>query len=148
MQQRLQESLHYAYYKDSINRSYYASFYAIKAVLALDEVDFKRHKDAVAYFNKTYVATSIFPRELGKKLGRLKQERETSDYDDFYIASLTDAMEQYAVAEFIITEIRQCLNTKNIPYITENSYQESFGKRDGNICEGDGSRAALPLVPL
>ena len=68
------------------------------------------------------MATSIFPRELGKKLGRLKQERETSDYDDFYIASLTDAMEQYAVAEFIITEIRQCLNTKNIPYITENSY--------------------------
>ena len=69
------------------------------------------------------MATSIFPRELGKKLGRLKQERETSDYDDFYIASLTDAMEQYAAAEFIITEIRQYLNTKNIPYITENSYK-------------------------
>ena len=48
----------------------------------------------------------------------------TSDYDDFYIASLTDAMEQYAAAEFIITEIRQYLNTKNIPYITENSYEE------------------------
>ena len=48
----------------------------------------------------------------------------TSDYDDFYIASLTDAMEQYAAAEFIITEIRQYLNTKNIPYITENSYEK------------------------
>ena len=65
-------------YKDSINRSYYAAFYAVKAILALSTVDFKRHKDAVAYFNKTYVATSIFPRELGKKLGRLKQEHETS----------------------------------------------------------------------
>ena len=62
------------------------AFYAVKAVLALEEVDFKRHKDAVAYFNKTYVATDIFPREIGKKLGRLKQERETSDYDDFYIS--------------------------------------------------------------
>ena len=72
------ECLENKHFKDSINRAYYASFYAIKAVLALDEVDFKRHKDAVAYFNKTYVATSIFPRELGKKLGRLKQERETS----------------------------------------------------------------------
>ena len=39
------------HYKDSINRSYYAAFYAIKAVLALEEIDFKRHKDAVAYFN-------------------------------------------------------------------------------------------------
>lgn len=104
------------HYKDSINRSYYAAFYAVKAVLALDEVDFKRHKDAVAYFNKTYVATDIFQREIGKKLGRLKQERETSDYDDFYIASSTDAEEQYAAAELIIVEVKKYLDRKNIQY--------------------------------
>ena len=45
------------HYKDTINRSYYTAFYAVKAVLALEEVDFKRHKDAVAYFNQHYVAT-------------------------------------------------------------------------------------------
>ena len=56
-------------YKDSINRSYYAAFYAIKAVLALGTIDFKRHKDVMAYFNKTYVATEIFPRELGRRIG-------------------------------------------------------------------------------
>ena len=107
MQQRLQESLHYAYYKDSINRSYYASFYTIKAVLALDEVDFKRHKDAIAYFNKTYVATSIFPRELGKKLGRLKQERETSVTTHLYLsnfffitASFHDILKETAVITY------------------------------------------------
>jgi uncharacterized protein (UPF0332 family) len=104
------------HYKDSINRSYYAAFYAVKAVLALEEVDFKRHKDAVAYFNKTYVATDIFSREIGKKLGRLKQERETSDYDDFYIASAADATEQYAAAEFIITEVKQYLDGQNVQY--------------------------------
>lgn len=104
------------HYKDSINRSYYAAFYAVKAVLALEEVDFKRHKDAVAYFNKTYVATDIFPREIGKKLGRLKQERETSDYDDFYIASSTDAAEQYVAAELIITEVKKYLKGKNVQY--------------------------------
>ena len=104
------------HYKNSINRSYYAAFYAVKAVLALEEVDFKRHKDAVAYFNKTYVATDIFPREIGKKLGRLKQERETSDYDDFYIASAADATEQYAAAEFIITEVKQYLDGQNVQY--------------------------------
>ena len=104
------------HYKDSINRSYYAAFYAVKAVLALEEVDFKRHKDAVAYFNKTYVATDIFPREIGKKLGRLKQEREISDYDDFYIASAADATEQYAAAGFIITEVKQYLDGENVQY--------------------------------
>ena len=104
------------HYKDSINRSYYAAFYAVKAVLALEEIEFKRHKDAVAHFNKTYVATDIFPREIGKKLGRLKQERETSDYDDFYIASSTDAEEQYAAAELIIAEVKKYLDRKNIQY--------------------------------
>ena len=104
------------HYKDSINRSYYAAFYAIKAVLALEEIDFKRHKDAVAYFNKTYVATEIFPREMGKKLGRLKQERESSDYDDFYVASLTDATDQYNSSKLIIDEIEKYLAEKGIQY--------------------------------
>lgn len=54
------------HYKDSINRCYYA----IKAVLALEEKDFNRHKDAVAYFNQAYVSTDIFSREIGKLLGR------------------------------------------------------------------------------
>ena len=43
------------FYRDCINRSYYAAFYAIKAVLAIESIDFKRHKDAVGYFNKNYV---------------------------------------------------------------------------------------------
>ena len=59
------------------------AFYAVKAVLALEEKDFKRHKDAVAYFNQNYVAIGLFDREIGKKLGRLKRKREASDYDDF-----------------------------------------------------------------
>ena len=44
------------FYRDCINRSYYAVFYAIRAVLALESIDFKRHKDVVAYFNKEFVA--------------------------------------------------------------------------------------------
>lgn len=90
------------FYRDCINRSYYAAFYAMKAVLACGEIDFKRHKDVVAYFNKTYVATEVFPREMGKKLGQLKRLREESDYDDFFIASKEDAKDQLeAIKEFI-----------------------------------------------
>ena len=93
-------------YKDTINRCYYAAFYAIKAVLALEEIDFRRHKDAVAYFNQNYVATNIFQREIGKQLGRMKRKREASDYDDFYVASYTEALEQYEAAEMIVKNIK------------------------------------------
>jgi uncharacterized protein (UPF0332 family) len=100
------------YYRDCINRSYYAAFYAIKAVLAVESIDFKRHKDAVGYFNKQYVATELFPRDVGKYLGRLKTVREASDYNDFFICSQEEALRQYQAAEYIIGEVETYLNSE------------------------------------
>ena len=68
------------------------------------------------HVTKTYVATDVFPREIGKKLGRLKQARETSDYDDFYIASLAETTEQYRAAEMIVAEVKRYLSKKGIQY--------------------------------
>ena len=90
------------HYKDAINRSYYASFYAIKAVLAMEGTDFKRHKDVVAYFNKNYVATEIFSRNLGRKIVKAEEIRHESDYDTFYIASKEVTIEQIQTAEQLI----------------------------------------------
>lgn len=100
------------FYKDAINRSYYASFYAVKAVLAMEGTDFKRHKDVVAYFNKNYVATEIFEKKLGRMLSNLQQTRETSDYDDFFIASKEDAEIQCKNAESIIEAVKRYLRDK------------------------------------
>ena len=99
-------------YKNSINRSYYASFYAIKAVLALSTVDFKHHKDVMGYFNKEYVAKDLFPREIGRKLGTLQRLREKSNYDDFYIASREKAEEQFQTAELVISSVKEYLSSK------------------------------------
>jgi uncharacterized protein (UPF0332 family) len=102
------------FYRDCINRCYYVAFYAVKAVLATESIDFKRHKDAVAYFNKTYVASDMFPRELGKRLGRMKMLREESDYSDFFIASEEDAIKQYETAEYIVQEICKYMKNKGV----------------------------------
>ena len=96
-------------YRDANNRTYYAVFYAIRAVLALEGTDFKRHKDVLAYFNKEYVATGIFPKTIGRKLGILKQIREDSDYDDFYIASKEEAHEQIETAKLVLEKIQEYL---------------------------------------
>lgn len=97
------------HYKDAINRCYYAAFYAAKAVLALEAVDFKRHKDVVAYFNKNYIATNKLPREVGKKLANLQRKRENSDYDDFFVASLEETEKQLKAAKYIIEQIQKYL---------------------------------------
>lgn len=99
------------FYKDSINRSYYSAFYSIKAVLAYATIDFKRHKDVIGYFNKEYVATGAFQRELGRRLGTLKQLREKSDYDDFYIASKEEAYKQIETANLILEKVKEYLQT-------------------------------------
>ncbi len=39
-------------YKDSIGRSYYAIFSALRAVLAKDKVDFSKHAGVISYFQK------------------------------------------------------------------------------------------------
>ena len=97
-------------YKDAVNRSYYAVFYALRAVLVVEGVDFKRHKDVVAYFNQKYVATEIFPRELGKKIGRLRTLREDCDYDDFYVIERDEVLEQLRTADMVINAVKQYLN--------------------------------------
>lgn len=107
------ECLENKHYKDSINRSYYASFYAARAILALERIDFKRHKDVIAYFNKNYVTTGIFEKDIGRKLARLQQKREQSDYDDFFIASKEEAQKQYNNAENIISAIIEYLRRNN-----------------------------------
>ena len=100
------------HYKDAINRGYYATFYAIKAVLAMEKVDFKKHKDVVAYFNKMYVATEVFDKAIGRMLAQLQLKREKSDYDDFYIASKEESELQYQNAIHIIEEVKKYLFQK------------------------------------
>ena len=94
------------FYRDCINRSYYAVFYAIRAVLALESIDFKRHKDVVAYFNKEFVARGMFPGEMGRRLARLKMKREESDYNDFFIASAGEAQIQLQSVEYMLPLIK------------------------------------------
>lgn len=101
-----QECFDNKHYKDAINRSYYAAFYATRAMLAIEGVDFKRHKDVVAYFNRNYIATEKLPGDIGRKLARLQQKREQSDYDDFFIASMEEAMKQLENAKEIVSGIK------------------------------------------
>ena len=89
-------------YKGSNNRAYYAIFHAINAVHALNGKSFKRHKDAIGNFNKDYVKTEIFPREIGRKIGEAEEIRHASDYDAFYIASKDVTAQQIKTAETLL----------------------------------------------
>lgn len=98
------------YYKSANNRAYYSIFHSIKAVLALEPVDFKRHKDVLAYFNKNYINKEVFPKSMGRKIINASVIREDSDYDDEFIVDENKTKEQLNTAKELIELVEQYLN--------------------------------------
>lgn len=89
-------------YRAANNRAYYSIFHSICAVLAKEGIAFKRHKDTMGYFNKNYIHTGIFPKELGSKIVAAEEIRHASDYDAFYIASKEITAQQIQTAEQLL----------------------------------------------
>ncbi len=101
-------------YRGANNRAYYGIFHAINAVHALDGQSYKKHKDAIANFNKNYVKTEVFDKMLGRKINEAEKIRHASDYDDFYIANKAEASTQVEVAEEFINKVEKyCIDRIN-----------------------------------
>lgn len=99
-------------FKGASNRAYYSIFHAIKAILALEETDFKKHSSVIAYFNKEYISKTIFPRELGKRVSEARFFREKSDYVDFYIVTKEECQTQIDTAKLMIENAEKYINKK------------------------------------
>ncbi len=97
-------------YRSANNRAYYAIFYGMKAVLALDEVDFKKHSGVIQYFQREYVKTGIFDKEYSRIIMEASEIRNASDYDDFYLVSVAETEMQISGAEKLITAVETYLN--------------------------------------
>lgn len=101
-------------YKGANNRAYYAIFHAVNAVHAISGRAYRRHKDAIANFNKEYIKNEIFPREIGRKINEAEEVRHASDYDDFYIADKEETERLVSTAsEFIHLIEDYCLKELN-----------------------------------
>ena len=100
-------------YKGANNRAYYAIFHSIKAILSLEPIDFKRHKDVLAYFNKNYVKTEKFPKGLGHRISEASKIRDDSDYDDEFVADKQKTLEQINVAKEMIELVEKYVENYN-----------------------------------
>lgn len=99
-------------YKTVANRSYYAVFSAMRAVLALDGFDSKKHSGIIAEFRRNYLKTELLPKELSNIIDALVEIRQGSDYDDFYVVSKDEVFEQLENAKMFISEVEKFLKTK------------------------------------
>lgn len=97
-------------YRTVANRSYYAIFHAIRAVLALDGVDRKKHSGVIAYFQEQYIKTGQFEKQYSAVLKNAFLVRQESDYEDFYIISKEEVKRQMDDAKQFVEEIARYLS--------------------------------------
>ena len=98
-------------YKSSNNRAYYAIFHTMRAVLALEEVDFKKHSGVIQYFQREYIKTGIFEKAYSDIIISASEIRNASDYDDFFLASKEETKEQIDNADLFCKAIEEYLNS-------------------------------------
>ena len=96
-------------YRLVMNRSYYVIFHAIRAVNSLDGFDSKKHSGVIAHFRQNYIKTGRISDKNSDIIEELQMIRNASDYDDFYIVSKDDAIEQMNNAEIFLNEIKDFL---------------------------------------
>ena len=108
----------------SNNRLYYAIFHAIRAVLALEKIDFKKHSAVISYFNKNYILTNIFDKSYGKVVNNAYEIRQKSDYEDFYVIDKIKTEDLLKNTEKFLADIDTYLQSK---YKWNSAYRTNAG---------------------
>jgi uncharacterized protein (UPF0332 family) len=96
-------------YSSASNRAYYCLFHAMRAVLALDCIDFKKHSAVIARFGQDYLKTDRIPRSYASLITTASLIRNRSDYEDFYVCSVEDTEKLIVGAEKFLHSIKAYL---------------------------------------
>lgn len=99
-------------YASANNRAYYCIFHAMRAVLALDGEDYKKHSAVIARFTMNYLKTDILPRTYGALIANAALIRNRSDYEDFFVCSVEDTQRLIEGAEAFFGQVKEYLKQR------------------------------------
>ncbi len=71
-------------WNSTINRLYYAAYYAVTALLLHSNLHPSTHVGAKSSFNQYFIITGILDRSFGKMYSQLFTWRQKGDYDDLF----------------------------------------------------------------
>ena len=95
--------------RPSVNRAYYAMFYAVLALLARGKKETSKHSGVIALFDRDFVKQGIFKKDYSRWLHDAFDLRQRSDYAAEYHASLEEAEITLKNAERFVIEIEKVL---------------------------------------
>lgn len=92
-----------------MNRLYYAMFYAVLALLQKKEMGTSKHSGAIALFDREYVKTGVFPKEMSKVMHRAFELRQKGDYMEETEVTADDVAEIRPAAERFVASAEKFL---------------------------------------
>ena len=101
------------FWNSAVNRLYYAVFYAVNALLVLNEIQTKSHSATKSQFSLHFIKTGRFDKKYGRLLSELFDWRQKGDYENMfdYNSDLVEPLFEPAVEmiELIEEEINNAL---------------------------------------
>ena len=72
------------FWNSAINRLYYAIFYAVNALLVLNDIPTKSHSATKSKFSQHFIKTGKIDKKYGKLLAQLYDWRQKGDYENIF----------------------------------------------------------------
>jgi len=93
-----------------LNRTYYACFYMVSALLLTKKLSSCKHAGVKSLFNKYFVDIGCIDRKWGSFYSTLFQEKQDCDYGDFYAIDKEYISKNLNEAEVFLKEIELYIN--------------------------------------
>ncbi|NOX18590.1 MAG: HEPN domain-containing protein [Chlorobi bacterium] len=100
------------FYNSSVNRSYYACFYIVTALLQMYNLSSAKHSGVRGLFNVNFIKKGIFDKEIGRFYSEVFNKRQESDYEDYKEFSKEETEEILGKAKLFVKELREFINKK------------------------------------
>lgn len=97
------------FYSSTINRAYYAIFYAANALLLTKNLAQNKHSGVINAFRLHFIKTGLFTLEFSRIYGRAMEDRHESDYELESPATKEDAELNLEGAHQFVKEVERWL---------------------------------------
>lgn len=101
------------YYNTAVNRLYYASYYAVVALLLRYNITATTHAGVRQMLGMHFIATNLLSREHNRLFNQLFERRHNCDYDDFAYSTSEEIAELLPKAIVFLEAIEALLQNSS-----------------------------------
>jgi len=92
-----------------INRSYYAMFYSVLALVVFEPYSSSKHSGVLSYFNKRFIKEGVLPEELGSSINKAFELRQEGDYREYVELSYEEVEPFIEKAKIFLQKVKDYL---------------------------------------